>query len=488
MSPYVRIRTSRWSTPQGWNPAGKVAALALFIAAGVAATLLLPPWYGPGIVCGLLFFLFSLIRTEFGLYVVIFAMLLGPEVGVGQTELREITLRIEDFLIMALSVAWVLRSILETRGYLFRHNPLNRPLYAYLFFALFATVWGASMGHIEARTAVFYWLKVCEFFLIFLLTVSCIQEERTVKRFIIFFLLTGLLIGAYGILQIGRVDRISAPFEGKRAEPNTLGGYLTLVLSLALAIFLYAPRTNVYYRAMSALVSLLCFVTLLFTLSRASFIGFVCMLLGMGLLSRRYILLYAVAAILVLAPLVLPEEVIDRVNYTFSGPPGNEVSVLGLFSLNVDSSTLERFYVWKKVGFKFIRSPLWGYGLTAEQILDSQFARLLVEVGGIGTALFIWILVRIFRCAWYVFKQSDRWFYRALALGYLAGYVGVLVHSLGTITFYIVRIMEPFWFFTGIIMYLYLSEKAREKAAQAQPATEAPKVRWVASPGAEPVR
>lgn len=471
MSPYARIRTVYWKPPQSWSLLGQLGALGLFIAAGVAALLLLPPWYGSGVVCGLLFFLFALIRIEFGLYVVIVAMLLGPEVVVGQTGPREITLRMEDFLIVALSVAWALRSILDARGYLFRPTPLNRPIYSYLFFALFATVWGASRGHIEAKTAVFYWSKVLEFFLIFFLTVSCIGQERTVKRFIVFFLLVGLLIGVYGILQIGRVDRVSAPFEGSSTEPNTLGGYLTLVISLSLAIFLYAPRENIYYRAMSALATLLCFVALLFTLSRASFIGFLCMLVGMGLISRRYILLYAVAAILILAPLILPEEVLDRVNYTFSGPPGSEVPVLGLFKVNVDSSTLERFHIWRKVGFKFIRSPLWGYGLTAEQILDSQFARLLVEVGGIGTGLFIWILVRIFRCAWYVFKRSDRWFYRALALGYLAGYVGVLVHSLGTITFYIVRIMEPFWFFTGIIVYLYLSEKARQGAAPSEAAT-----------------
>jgi len=488
MSPFVRAKTTRWSNPQGSNPASKFAALALFIGAGVAATLFLPPWYGSGIICGLLFFLFFFIRIEFGLYVVVFAMLLSPEIVVVQTGPREVTLRMEDFLIAALTIAWALRSILEARGYLFRNTPLNRPIYSYMFFALFATVWGVSLGHVEARTAAFYWLKVCEFFLIFFLTVSCIKEESTVKRFMVFFLLTGLIIGAYGILQIGQVDRVSAPFEGERAEPNTLGGYLTLVLSVSLAIFLYAPRENLYYRAMSALVALLCFVTLLFTLSRASFIGFICMLIGMGLVSRKYVLIYAVAAILVLAPLALPDEVINRINYTFSGPESNEVSILGLFSLNIDSSTLERFYIWKKVGFKFLRSPLWGYGLTAEQILDSQFARLLVEVGGIGTALFIWILVRIFRCVWYLFKHSEFWFYRALALGYLAGYVGILVHSFGTITFYVVRIMEPFWFLTGIMVYLYLAEKARQDAAQAKAAAEATKVRWVRSPETVPTR
>jgi len=187
----------------------------------------------------------------------------------------------------------------------------------------------------------------------------------------------------------------------------------------------------------------------------------------------------------VLAPMVLPEEVIDRVNYTFEGPPGNELSVLGLFTITVDSSTLERIAIWNKVGYKFLRSPLWGYGLTAEQILDSQFARLIVEVGGIGTALFIWILVRIVRCAWFLLRHSTSWFYQALALGYLAMFVGVIAHSMGTITFYIVRIMEPFWFLTGVMVWLYLNEKSRQLSAQ-KTAQRTAGVRWIPPEPATP--
>lgn len=466
----VRTRVTRWGDPQRWSVANQAIGLALFIALGAGATLLLPHGYGPALICGLLFFLFSLIHIQFGVYVVIVAMLLSPEVAIGETAQREITVRVEDFLIFGLLGAKILRSILDARLPVFRNTPLNRPIYSYVFFALFSTVWGISLGHVEARTSVFYFMKVCQFFILYLLTVSCIDDEKTLKRYMSLFLFTGLLIGVYGMLQVGKVDRVTAPFEGGQPEPNTLGGYLTVIISISLAIFLYAPRENLYYRMLSALVTILCFVTMLFTLSRASFLGFLFMLVCMGVVSRRYILIYAVAAMLVLAPLALPQDVIDRVNYTFTGPPGSEISFFGLFSINVDTSTRERIDIWQKVGYLFIRSPLWGYGLTKEHILDSQFARLLVEVGAVGVGLFIWILFRMLRCAWYVFRKSRSWFYQALALGYLAAYGGILVHSFGTITFYIVRIMEPFWFFTGILIYIYLLEKSREFEAVKAPA------------------
>jgi hypothetical protein len=55
---------------------------------------------------------------------------------------------------------------------------------------------------------------------------------------------------------------------------------------------------------------------------------------------------------------------------------------------------------------------------------------------------------------------------RGLVLGFLAGFVGLLVHAFGSNTFIIVRIMEPFWLITGIVMMLPILE-AKERAAAA---------------------
>ena len=43
---------------------------------------------------------------------------------------------------------------------------------------------------------------------------------------------------------------------------------------------------------------------------------------------------------------------------------------------------------------------------------------------------------------------------RGLALGFVAGAVGLLGHAIGANTFIIVRIMEPFWFFAAIVVAL----------------------------------
>jgi len=131
-------------------------------------------------------------------------------------------------------------------------------------------------------------------------------------------------------------------------------------------------------------------------------------------------------------------------------------------SLRVDKSTFERIGVWQKVLYTWTFNLyyfLFGWGITRLQILDSQFARFLVEIGLVGTGLFTWILWRIFRTAWWLKNHTKDWVVKSYAIGYLACFIGVLIHSLGTITFYIVRIMEPFWFLTGIMVWWYLRRR-----------------------------
>jgi hypothetical protein len=59
---------------------------------------------------------------------------------------------------------------------------------------------------------------------------------------------------------------------------------------------------------------------------------------------------------------------------------------------------------------------------------------------------------------------------RGLVIGFMAGTVGLLFHAIGSNTFIIIRIMEPFWFFAGVALALpTLRETSSEEPAR-QPA------------------
>jgi hypothetical protein len=60
----------------------------------------------------------------------------------------------------------------------------------------------------------------------------------------------------------------------------------------------------------------------------------------------------------------------------------------------------------------------------------------------------------VFRLALRHLRETEEPYYRGLITGFIAGFVGLVVHAIGVNTFIIVRIMEPFWFFVGIITVL----------------------------------
>jgi hypothetical protein len=64
--------------------------------------------------------------------------------------------------------------------------------------------------------------------------------------------------------------------------------------------------------------------------------------------------------------------------------------------------------------------------------------------------------VAVFRLALRRLREAEDPFFKGLLTGFIAGFVGLVAHSLGTNTFILVRIMEPFWFLVGMIAVLPL--------------------------------
>jgi hypothetical protein len=65
------------------------------------------------------------------------------------------------------------------------------------------------------------------------------------------------------------------------------------------------------------------------------------------------------------------------------------------------------------------------------------------------------LLAVIYRNALQTRRQyADDPFYLGVSTGFLAGFFAMLTHAIGTNTFTIVRIMEPFWFLTAIVIMI----------------------------------
>jgi O-antigen ligase len=403
----------------------------------------------------LIIFTATFMKTEWGLYILIFSMLLSPEITIGGTAAgtlgRGVTLRLEDLLLVVIGLSWFARTAVVKDLGLFLKTPLNLPILLYMLACALSTGFGFIAGRVEFKTGSLFVLKYFQYFIVYFMVVNHARSSEQVKRFVSCLFLTAFIVAIISFFQIPSGERTSAPFEGHGGEPNTYGGYLLFIGMIAAGI---AVKTRDARQRHLLLLFIVCLVPpFFFTQSRSSYLALIPAGLALALMSeRRFVIVGLVCIGLMASPLFLPDIVKQRISYTFNQP--EEPGQITIGDLRLDTSTSARLESWKWVARDFIRHPLLGHGITGYAFIDSQLPRVLAETGLLGTAAFLYLLSAIFKLAWRRLRETREPYYRGLVMGFLAGLVGLVVHSLGTNTFIIVRIMEPFWFFVGIIVVL----------------------------------
>jgi len=436
----------------------------------------LPTQFSPtGLILGvaaLFIFTVSFTNIEWGLYLLIFSMLLSPEFITGETSVeslaRGVTLRLEDFLLAVIGLSWLARNAVDKELGLFLKTPLNKAILFYTLTCVLSTGFGIMAGRVELKTGSLFVLKYIEYFLVYFMMVNHVRTQDQIKRFLVCLFLTCFIASLIGAAQIPGGERVSAPFEGEVGEPNTFGGYLLFMGCVAAGIL--AKVDNLRTKQKMA-VLLICIVPpLLFTQSRSSYLAIVPALLVLGYMTdRRLIILGLLVIALGVSPLFLPKAVKNRIMFTFTQP--EEQGQIRIGDLRLDTSTSARLQSWKEALMDFPQHPLLGYGVTGYPLIDAQYPRVLVETGILGLTAFLYLIYAIFKLTLQSLKEVKTLFSQGLVMGFLSGFVGLVVHAIGANTFIIVRIMEPFWFFVGIVAVLPMLE--RQQAAPS-PKTEVP--------------
>jgi hypothetical protein len=423
-------------------------------------------------------FIISFINIEWGLYILIFSMLLSPEISIGETtgptSGRGVTLRFEDFLLVVIGLSWLAKNAVDKELGLFVKTPLNKPIFFYILACSVSTGFGIISGDVEIKSGFFFVLKYIEYFIVFFMIANQLKDIDQVKRFIFCILVTCSIVSIIGLLQIPGGERVSAPFEGEMGEPNTLGGYLLFVGAVAAGLLIKTENYKVKY-----LLSLLIFVMIppfLFTQSRSSYLGLipVCFILGL-LTQRRQIIIGLLLIGLLTSPFFLPSQIKDRILFTFKQEEAAHQVEIG--DIRLDTSTSARLLRLKEVLKDWPKHPIIGYGVTGYNFVDAQYPRVLIETGILGLIAFMYLLFSVLRLAIINMKTVKTSYSKGLVIGFIAGYVGLMFHALGANTFIIVRIMEPFWFVAAIIAVL----PTLERQQQEQPQEDHPRIRRLAS-------
>jgi len=401
---------------------------------------------------GILLFIISFASTQIALYILIFSMLLGPEFVVGATAGatlgRGVTLRVDDFILVIIGFSWLARMAIYKELGFFLRTPLNKPIALYITVCLLSTFLGALFERVNLKTGFFFVLKYFEYMVVYFMVVNHLQDKKQIRYFLWALLFTCVVVSFFGISQIPGGGRVSAPFEGEVGEPNTFGGYLLFMMAVTIGLVLTSNlwRDRIIYGGISTIA----FIPFLFTQSRASYLAFFPMLIAFVWLSeKRKLILLFLLFIVALLPLIAPQEVKDRVAYTFTQQSQRGQIQVG--DVTLDTSTSARLLSWEHAVGDAVNHPILGFGVTGYEFLDAQYPRVLVETGVVGMISFLILMWAIFKQGITVFAQTDDPLHRGLSMGFLAGFIGLLVHAIGTNTFIIVRIMEPFWFVAGMV-------------------------------------
>lgn len=400
----------------------------------------------------------TFLHTRIAIYLIIFSMLLSPEIATGSSAGgRDITIRLEDLLLVVVGLAWLARTAYRKEMGLLSKSPLNKPMVAYGLAALLATFISGLTSDINWLRALMFLVKYLEYFILYLLVLTNIKTRSDIKNYLMAALVTCAIVALIGIVQIPSGARVSAPFEGESGEPNTFGGYLVFMLAIVTGFCLTASsfRERMAWLLFGALLA----APLLFTLSRSSWVAAVGMVLAFLIFGpRRSHFVTAGVVVLLLFPIFAPESVRDRIDYTFNQPESRGQVSVG--SWRLDTSSSARVESWKLGLEGWARRPLTGYGVTGYYFMDAQYVRILTEAGIVGLAAFAWLAWCLWRLAIDRFRSASDRFSRGLTLGFLVGYIAMLVHGVGANTFIIVRIMEPFWLLTALIVALPETEES----------------------------
>ncbi len=405
---------------------------------------------------GLLLLVVAFLSTSASLYILVFSMLLSPEFMVGglggtsATEGRGITLRFDDILLIVIGFVWLAKRAFFKEGGPFMRTPLNGPIMFYIAIAVCSTLLGMLEGRVQGLTGFFFILKYYEYVFIYFMVVSSVETQKQAKNLVIASLVVCFLISLFAIAQIPSGERASAPFEGETGEPNTLGGYLVFMLSVITGLILVPGSTP---RRWPLYVLLVCGAIGLFaTLSRSSFLAaaVVVLVLSLRLLRRKPVVAPIILIVLLASPWWAPEAVTNRILYTFTQPV--EEGQIRIGAIRVDTSTSDRLRSWQQAAQFWQSYPIWGAGVTGGPFMDAMYPRVLTETGTVGLVAFFILSGAVFRTGWSVYRQAQDPFPRGLAMGFLLGFLGLLVHAVGANTFIIVRIMEPFWLVAALVV------------------------------------
>jgi putative inorganic carbon (hco3(-)) transporter len=440
----------------------RLLAVALVIVTVVALAML--PLSSAGlVVAGAAVVLATLIRPEFSLYLLAFAVPFG---SLRSVSLGGASVTATEILVALLAAAWLGRGVMQRRICIV-HAPLSLPLVLVILSQLLSLFDALSLS--MAAIELIKWSEVLAVYIIASSILSGAGSSplatASTRRILVSLLLVATLaealLGVYQFIWragpewflIGRFMRAYGTFN----QPNPYAGYLNLSLPLGYALLLAGDHRGRSSQKKDVVLGVWLMVVggaLLMSFSRGAWLGFAVAFVVIGFLhSRRTAMLMAVGAAMLAITLVLGSAQLlpTAVTARFSSIT-DYIRIFDARHVKVTDANfavVERMAHWQAAWGMFNDRPWLGYGIGNYPAAYVRYAlagwkedlghahnyllNVMAETGLVGLAAYlVFVVAALWVCLAAVRSSAARGhaFARAVALGILGVLCAKLTHEM----------------------------------------------------------
>jgi hypothetical protein len=351
-----------------------------------------------------------------GLLVALLLLPLYPKIGLASVGGTYIPVRPDDVIFLGAMGLWAIQLWRERRR---PHvPPVLTPAVAWLALGLLAVAIGAGLLHTVAWTTSFlYWAKPIEYLMLGWLAFDLVRDPGRRRVVLAVVYGTALLVIGYGLLE--RWGWVATPAtyvqrgNGFGVVTSTFGDrhqlsmYLGMLLLLGVVLWRHAPRP---WQVAALVGAVLAVYVMSQTATRSEYVTLGVLSLALLVPPRTRIAAAGLVVVLV-AIYFLPGSVergLDSVLANRNPPSpfadpafrrGNRGVAGRGADLNGDVSLSMRLeQKWPALIRAGMRDPIFGIGPSgATEAADGHYVRSFVEVGIVGTAAFVWLILAIAR-------------------------------------------------------------------------------------------
>lgn len=395
-----------------------------------------------------------------------------------------VAIRLEDFVIAAVSGVWLLTRIGSWRR--LASGPLHRAILLYLAIGAIGLFCGVFLTKTATLTqGLLHWLRRVEYLAMFFVSFDLLKSVSQLHFLTRSVILAALIVSLYGLgqqylgfpvisttnsefakglaLTLGPGARINSTFAGH----YDLAAYSVFPLLLIVGLLM----TDSKFKPLLAAVGLLIYWTMLLSASRVTFAAFFLTAGLFILVMRRFVWLVPLAVVAVVSILATP-QLLGRYRefvlyHLFSAVPAVQAQDLTNARPAVDeelpdalkppaipedrSLNIRLNAEWPRAVRSVLKNPVLGTGYSSVGLAtDNDYLRSLAETGILGFLAFGLIILRFLKSSLKFLLSPPRRFEHVFIVAVTFGLVGLLLNAVFIDVFEASKIAIITWMLLGL--------------------------------------